>query len=576
MTYLDILFKKNIITPEISDEIKKSLVNEEDGTLDKLLINRGIDKKEILKAKEEFFSLPYKDLNVSDFSNQALKYVPEKSALHYKFVPLGVEDNFLEIGMIDPSNIEARDAIQFISSKIGLPFKLFVISQDDFELAIEGYGGLRGEVSEALSELESELTEEEAKISSAVSKVDKLKNQQAEATITEDAPVTKIVATILRFAHEEEASDVHIEHIGEKVRVRFRIDGVLDTHLILPAKIHGAVVARIKILAQMRLDEKRKPQDGRFSAMVDNNKVDFRVSTFPTYYGEKVVMRLLESSRGVAKLDTIGLSEKNLGIIKRGIEKSHGLVLISGPTGSGKTTTLYSILNEVDTLGKNVLSLEDPVEKNVDGVSQSQVRPEIGYTFASGLRTTLRQDPDVIMVGEIRDKETAGLAIQAALTGHLVLSTIHTNDAVGVIPRLVEMGVDPYLIAPTLIVAIAQRLVRKLSEGSGKPIPIEGSIKMIVEKTFEDLPEEFKKDIVFPENVYEATPTENNPQGLKGRTGVYEVIEMDHEIEEVILKSPDSISIEEVVRSKGMITMRQDAFMKAFKKIIPFEEANKL
>ena len=227
-------------------------------------------------------------------------------------------------------------------------------------------------------------------------------------------------------------------------------------------------------------------------------------------------------------------------------------------------------------LGKNVLSLEDPVEKNVEGVSQSQVRPEIGYTFASGLRTTLRQDPDVIMVGEIRDKETAGLAIQAALTGHLVLSTIHTNDAVGVIPRLIEMGVDPYLIAPTLIVAVAQRLTRKLSEGSGKAVPIKGSIKMIIDKAFEGLPEEYKKDIVYPENVYEATPTADNPQGMKGRIGVFEVIEMDPDIEEVILKNPDSISIEKMVRDKGMITMKEDGLMKAFKKIIPFAEANKL
>ncbi len=575
MSYLDILSKKNIVTPELLAIVKKSLATDEDANLDLILIKNGIAKQEILKAKEEFFNLPSKDLSIDNFSNKALKYVPEKSALHYKFVPLGVVDNFLEIGIMDPSNIEARDAIQFISSKIGLPFKLFVISFSDFELIIDGYRGLRGEVSQALTELELELTEEEAKISSAVNKVNKDK-KKLEATITEDAPVTKIVATILRFAHEGSASDVHIEHVGEKVRVRFRIDGVLSTHLVLPIKVHGAVVARIKILAQMRLDEKRKPQDGRFSAMIDEAKVDFRVSTFPTYYGEKVVMRLLESNEGVPKLEQLGLSEKNSSIIKKGIRKSHGLVLISGPTGSGKTTTLYSILNEVDRLSKNVLSLEDPVEKNVEGVSQSQVRPEIGYTFASGLRTTLRQDPDVIMVGEIRDKETAGLAIQAALTGHLVLSTIHTNNAVGVIPRLIEMGVDPYLIAPTLIVAIAQRLTRKLAEGSGKAIPIEGSIKMMIDKAFESLPEEYRKDIEVPDSVYEATPIEGNPQGMKGRTGVYEVIEMDSDIEEIILKSPDSVSIEKVVMGKGMVTMKQDALIKAFKKIIPFEEANKL
>lgn len=574
MNYLKILLDKNIITPELLEEIEKKSSEDDLFSPDSFLVENGIAKEDLLKAKSEFFNLPYRDLSIEKFSQKALKYVSEKSAIHYKFVPLGVVDNFLEIGIVDPSNIEARDAVQFIASKLGMPFKLFVISEGDFKVALDGYRGLRGEVSQALTELEMELTEEEAKISQAVDGLKKGKKQ--EATITEDAPVTKMVATILRFAHEGGASDVHIEPVGEKVRVRFRVDGVLATHLVLPTKVHGAVVARIKILSQMRLDEKRKPQDGRFSAMIDESKVDFRVSTFPTYYGEKVVMRLLESSKGVSRLEDTGLSKKNLEILRRGIKKSHGMILISGPTGSGKTTTLYSLLNEVDRASKNVLSLEDPVEKNVEGVSQSQVKPEIGYTFASGLRTTLRQDPDVIMVGEIRDKETAALAIQAALTGHLVLSTIHTNDAVGVIPRLIEMDVDPYLIAPTLIVAVAQRLTRTLAEGSGKQIPIKGSIKMIIDKAFEDLPEKYKKEIVFPEYVYEATPVEGNPQGLKGRTGVYEVIEMDSELEEVILKSPDSVSIGNMAREKGMITMKEDAFIKAFNKIIPFEEANKL
>ncbi|MCK4918446.1 MAG: type II/IV secretion system protein [Candidatus Pacebacteria bacterium] len=573
MSYLDILSKKNIITPELLDIIKKSLTVSENNSLDKILSEKGVTKKEILNAKEEFFNLPSRDINIAEFSNKVLKYVPEKSALHYKFIPVSVADNFLEIGIVDPSMIEARDAIQFISSKIGLPFKLFVITEDDFEILFEGYRGLRGEVSQVLDEFELELTKEEAEISKEVDKIGKQNKQ--ETIIKEDAPITKMVAIILKFAHEGDASDIHIEPVRDKVQVRFRVDGVLDVHLILPTKVQQAVVARIKILAKMRLDEKRKPQDGRFSAMVNDSKIDFRVSTFPSYYGEKVVMRLLESNKGVAKLEDTGLSKKHLEIIRRGIKKDHGLILISGPTGSGKTTTLYAILNEVDRLGKNVLSLEDPVEKNVEGVSQSQVRPEIGYTFASGLRTILRQDPDIIMVGEIRDKETAGLAIQAALTGHLVLSTIHTNDAVGVIPRLIEMGIDPYLIAPTLIIAMAQRLTRKLAEGSGKPIPIEGSIKMIVDKTFEGLPEEFKKDIVFPEFVYEATPTENNPEGLKGRTGIYEIIEIDPEIEEVILKNPDSLALEKIVREKGMLTMKEDGFIKAFNKIIPFAEANK-
>jgi len=571
MSYLDILVKKNIIEAGQEKELKKKADLSKQG-LDKILLKKGITQEEINKAKEEFFNLPVKKLTADNFSPKALKYIPEKSVLHYRLAPLGVVDGFLEVGILDPGNIEARDALQFISSKIKLPYKLFIISEDDFGMVLEGYKGLRGEVSQALTELELDLDEEEAKISEAVSKVKK----GNETTIVEDAPVTKIVATILRYAAEDDASDVHIEHTGEKVRVRFRVDGILDVRLVLPVKVHSAVVARIKILSRMRLDEKRKPQDGRFSAKIDDRRVDFRVSTFPAYYGEKIVMRLLEPDKGISHLTDTGLSEKNLAIIKKAIKKPHGLVLISGPTGSGKTTTLYSILHEIDRVSKNVLSLEDPVELNIDGVSQSQVRSEIGYTFASGLRTTLRQDPDVIMVGEIRDKETAGLAVQAALTGHLVFSTIHTNDAAGVIPRLIEMDVDPFLIAPTLSLAIAQRLVRKLAVGSGKEILVEGSIKMMIEKEFETLPEKFKQEINFPKTVLEATPVESNPQGLKGRTAVYEIIEMDREIEELILKNPINTEIENLVRAKGMLTMKQDGLIKAFNKIIPFEEANKL
>lgn len=326
----------------------------------------------------------------------------------------------------------------------------------------------------------------------------------------------------------------------------------------------------------MRLDEKRKPQDGRFSAKIEGKKVDFRVSTFPTYYGEKIVMRILDQDKGVKKLSEIGLSKRNYDLIMAAIKRPFGLILISGPTGSGKSTTLYSMLNEVDKDHMNVLSLEDPIEYNMDGISQSQVHPEIDYTFATGLRTTLRQDPDIIMVGEIRDKETAQLAIQAALTGHLVLSTIHTNNALGVIPRLIDMGVDPYLIAPTLILAIAQRLVRTLCEGGGKPIPVEDSVKLMLEREFADLPEEFKKEIPFGKEVYEIEITPTCLQGTSGRAAVMEVLEMNKAVEAVILKNPTEIELFKVARQNGMLTMKEDAILKAFKRIIPFEEVNTL
>ena len=454
-----------------------------------------------------------------------------------------------------------------------MPFKLYLITMSDFEKVIDDYKGLSGEVTKALTELETELSDDvdNVEISAEVSKEDPL-----ETKIVEDAPVTKIVATILRYATEGNASDIHIEPLKDKIRVRFRVDGVLNTSLLLPLAVHSAVIARIKILSNMKLDEKRKPQDGRFSAKIDGRKIDFRVSTFPTYHGEKIVMRILDQEKGVETLDKIGLSEINLAYIRDAIKRPYGMILISGPTGSGKTTTMYSMLGEIDKEGLNVLSLEDPIEYNIDGVSQSQVFSDIGYTFATGLRTTLRQDPDVIMVGEIRDKETAGLAVQAALTGHLVLATIHTNNAVGVIPRLIDMGVDPYLIAPTLILTMAQRLVKTLYPGTGKAVPVDDSIKAMLTKEFSDLPEEYRKKLPKFEFVYEPEATPECPTGTKGRVAVFEAFKMNKEIEKIILTDPTEASIFESLRRRGMLTLKEDAIIKALNKQIPFSEVDGL
>ena len=516
---------------------------------------------------------PARTLKDEDVSAKILEFIPQDSALHYQIVPIGVKDGVLEVGAIDPNDLEARDALNFISAKIGMPYKLFLLTEADFRKAIGKYKGLSGEVTEVLGELESELSaqaipEEKGKDAKA----------KAEATIVEDAPVTKIVATILNYASQDNASDIHIEPTLDSVKVRFRVNGDLNTHLNLPSKVHSALVARIKILSNMRLDEKRKPQDGRFSAKVgeDGRRVDFRVSTFPTYYGEKVVMRILDQSKGLLPLDKMNMSARNVELIRKAIKRPYGLILISGPTGSGKSTTLYSMLNEVDRDHKNVLSLEDPVEYNIAGVSQSQIQPEIDYTFATGLRTTLRQDPDIIMVGEIRDKETAQLAIHAALTGHLVLSTIHTNNAIGVIPRLIAMGVDPYLIAPTLILTMAQRLVRRLAPGAGKPIEVSESMKIMIEKQFADLPEKFRKEIPNGKTFYEVEPTPENPTGIAGRMAVMEVFEMDKDVEAVILKDPTEPELYKVARAKGMISMKEDAIIKALNREIPFEEINTL
>lgn len=530
------------------------------------------------------FQIPKVKIGDQKIPGEILSIIPEESSAHYEIVPLGVRDGVLEVGIVDPDNIKARDALNFISAKTKLPFKLFLISEEDFKKVYSMYKGLSEEVTKALTQLEVDSGDKS--VSFALDEETAQKVQEAEGeekgestkkeNIIEVAPITKIVATILRYATEGNASDVHIERMRENIRVRFRVDGVLNTSLVLPAKVHSAVVARIKILSNMRLDEKRKPQDGRFSAKIEGRKIDFRVSTFPTYFGEKVVMRILDQEKGIKKLEDLGLSEENLAAVRRAVQKPFGLILISGPTGSGKTTTLYAMLNEFDREKWNVLSLEDPIEYNVEGVNQSQVRSDIGYTFATGLRTTLRQDPDIIMVGEIRDAETAGLAIQAALTGHLVLATIHTNNAVGVIPRLIDMKVDPYLIAPTLVLAMAQRLVKRLCPDAGKPVPVDGSIKLMIDKQFSDLPEEHKKKIDFGKEVYRLSPSPECPTGSRGRISVTEVFEMDKDIEGAILKNASELEIDKILRGKGMIRMKEDAIIKSFKRLVPFEEVGTL
>ncbi len=567
MSVLDILVDKKVIQKkDAASASEEARMTGE--PIEAVLKKKGVTDADLLSAKGDLLGVPVRSLKDQNIPFEILKYIPEESANHYRLVPLAVKDSVLEVGVVDPDDIDARDALNFISSKINMPFKVFLISEEDFTQAIGLYKGLSGEVTKALSELETDIADVDSDAS------DKAPTK-GETRIIEDAPVTKIVATMLRYAVEGNASDIHIERLSDKIRVRFRVDGDLHTSLVLPVKVHDAVVARIKILSNMKLDEKRKPQDGRFAARIEGRKVDFRVSTFPAYYGEKIVMRILDQEKGIKSLDDIGFSPRNLTAIRKAMTRPYGLILISGPTGSGKSTTLYAMLNELNDESKNVLSLEDPIEYNMEGVSQSQVRPEIGYTFASGLRTTLRQDPDIIMVGEIRDKETAQLAIQAALTGHLVLSTIHTNTAIGVVPRLVDMGVDPYLIAPTLILAMAQRLTSRLCEG-GKEEPVEGAISMMLDKEFSDLPAEFKKEIVYPALVLEAQPSATCPNGVRGRMAVAEVVEMDKDLERAILANATEDVIYKLARSKGLLTMREDAMLKAFRKEIPWSEVNKL
>jgi type IV pilus assembly protein PilB len=517
--------------------------------------------------------IPTINLNEVKISLDVLKYIPEESASFYQFIPLQIKDGVLEVGMVDPENIEAKDVLQFISSTNNLPFKVFRISKEDLDQALANYKGLSGSVDKALGEFVADVEEDLKKYKKPSDKTD---GKVDETTIVEDAPVTKIVSVILQYAISGNASDIHIEPETDKIRVRYRVDGTLHTTLSFTRSVQEAIVARIKILTNMKLDEKRKPQDGRFSAKIEGRKIDFRVSTLPTYFGEKVVLRILDPDKKSVSFDSLGLEGDNLKAVLDAINRPYGLVLLTGPTGSGKTTTLYSMLSSVDREKYNVVSLEDPIEYDIDGVNQSQVQPEIDYTFANGLRSILRQDPDVIMVGEIRDSETAKLAIQAALTGHLVFSTLHTNTSIGVIPRLIDMGIEPYLIPPALTMVLAQRLVPILCDDAKTEVPMDESLKMMVDSQFADLPAEFRSKIPMVNKVYHPGKSSSCPSGTRGRVGVFETFSMNKDLERLILTSPGDNQIYEYLRSKGFMTLKEDAIKKAFQGKIAFDEVNKL
>ena len=570
MNPLSILKERGQVTESFAREVEQ-IVQDTGTSYEAALLQVGLDAEIVRRLFAEYYQVPAQVLvEGSSIPQDVLNYIPQESATHYRMVPLSLVDNVLEVGVNNPDDIQVREALNFISTKHNLPYKMVFMLDRDIEQALKFYENLKGEVSDALGSFESELDAEIA----ASSEETREQTKKALEHIEADAPVTKIVATILRYAVDGGASDIHIEPRDQKVVVRFRVDGSLATSLELPKAVHGAVVARAKILSTMRLDERRRPQDGRFSANFDNRKIDFRVSLLPTNFGEKVVMRILDNTKNVTKLEDTGISAHLLTVIRKMKDEPHGMILISGPTGSGKSTTLYALLSEMDRLTKNVLSLEDPVEYNIEGVSQSQVRPEIGYTFANGLRAALRQDPDIIMVGEIRDKETAQLAIQAALTGHLVLSTIHTNNAIGVVPRLIDMGVDPYLIAPTLKLAIAQRLARRVHKGTGREEAVSKSMEMMIDETFMTLPSKYHDRVPANRTIVHPEPSPQSATGLRGRVAIMEVLEVNDEIQELILTNGSEEQMFNVARAHGFMTMQEDAIIKALEHVIPYQEMN--
>jgi len=572
MNALEHFIAEGLLT-SAEEAVVRASIEAEGYSLEAALLKGGLSPAAVRTGLAHYYDVP-EFVIPEEFSITAeiLAYIPEDSAAHYLMVPLQIESGVLVVGVSDPDDLQLKEALNFISTKHNLPYKLVFLLLDDIKKLQQLYANIKAEVTDALTSLESELDSEIAANGNA--KGDEAEVEDVMEHIKEDAPVTKIVATILRYAIDGNASDIHVEPTDTKVTVRFRVDGVLQTSLELPKNIQLAVAARIKILSSMRLDERRKPQDGRFSATFDGRKIDFRVSILPTSHGEKVVMRILDNEKGVRTLEDVGIDGHNLEVIKRMLKEPYGIILISGPTGSGKSTTLYAMLGELDKETQNILSLEDPVEYNINGVSQSQIRPEIGYTFADGLRSALRQDPDVIMVGEIRDKETAQLAIQAALTGHLVLSTIHTNNSIGVIPRLIDMGVDPYLIAPTLKLAIAQRLARRIKPGTGNEVPVGESMNRMIGDEFASLPPQYNARIPVGRTMLEPVPTPGSSTGLKGRIAVLEVLEINDKIQQQILDSASEETIYDEARRNGFMSMKENAIIKLLNHKIPFQEMN--
>ena len=585
MLIINELVRAGVINDLVARDAELSFTNGETATIDEALIQRGVSSEAIRAKRAEMYGLSEYDKEIY-VDPESASLLPEEIVRRTKSLPIETvqkRDHVL-VGIVDPEVPDALDILQNTFGTKNIRYRLVAITFEQFQKGLESYlnsqktpVGNQSINLEAPNLLLEKVTKESTSGNNNEEEHLDLTSVSGEITPNlKNESVGVIVNTLIRHAIDESASDIHIEPGDETLRVRMRIDGALQEIISFPAYVEQTIIARFKILANMRLDEKRKPQDGRFATKLDSHKVDFRVSVMPSYYGEKVVIRILDSFRGVKPLNEIGFSEAHLRDIRRALERPYGMVLISGPTGSGKTTTLYSMLNELDRKTRNVVSLEDPVEYNLGDVTQSQIFPEIGYTFATGLRSILRQDPDVIMVGEIRDAETAQLAIQAALTGHLVFSTIHTNNAAGVVSRLKDMGVDPYLIAPTLCLAVAQRLVRKISPSSENPLPNDPGRQALVDEIFKDYPENFKKDLHLERPLHEAIPSPMSPTGLKGRMPVVETLYIEDDVQAAILAGKTDEEIWNLAAGRGAISIQQDAVIKCMEGKVPFVEINSL
>lgn len=553
----DILVQNRVIDANQYSKLKLDALNH-NTTIDQLILNNNVvTTHQFYEAKAKQIGVPFISISSIAYSPEALSFISKPISEKFNLIPFSYdkEHKILSITMADPLDIEA---INFIRQKTGITIKIFQGIPNEISEAIQNqYAiGLVGEVKEALQETEKQTV--------------KTFDSQTLSQVIKEAPVAKIVSTILEYAVKSRASDIHIEPQDDRMRIRYRIDGILYERLSLPKGVQEAVTSRTKILSGMKIDEHRIPQDGRFNFKIGDQEVDLRVSVLPTVFGEKTVMRLLRKSGGVPTLNELGLRGIALKNLEASILRPHGIIIVCGPTGSGKTTTLYSILSKLNTSRVNLMTLEDPVEYQMHGINQVQINPDVGLTFSSGLRSFLRQDPNIILVGEIRDKETAELAIQAALTGHLVFSTLHTSSASGTLPRLLDMGAETFLLASTMTAALGQRIARKICDKCKTsyvpPKPLIDEIKYTLGGL---MPKTGDGQI----KLYRGQGCDAcGNSGYLGRVGIFEIMQISEKISRLILQKSDAMTIENESKAEGMITMKQDGYFKVLEGISTIDE----
>lgn len=549
-----------------------------------LLAQKVISDEDFTRITAHIAEVPYVNLNGVFINHKVLELLPEETANRYMAVPLGEMKSRLVVAMLDATNVQAVD---FLSQKIGRPLRVYAASEAGIKNILTQY---KTKISDSEVAALKNIGDDQGQIveEGDNKKKPKVGNIQ---TIVQDSPVSKALTTILEFAANNRASDIHIEPSENDLKIRCRIDGVLREIMTLPKAIEPALISRVKILSTLKIDEHRVPQDGEFTVKVGDKAIDLRIAISPVIWGEQVVIRLLDKTGTSLHLEDMGYRGRAIRLIREGIKSSSGMILTSGPTGSGKSTSLYALLQEVKSDTVNIVTLEDPVEYKMDGINQIQVNTGVGLTFAAGLRSILRQDPDIVMVGEIRDRETADLAVQASLTGHLVFSTLHTNSAAGILPRLLDMGIEPFLIASTVRTVIGQRLVRRVADknetyqsGVAETAAIKETIGSFLPKSEKDRAKA-QEDLgvknlpLLDQDAYTLTKgvdSPDSPGGYKGRMGLYEVFNVSEKIQELILKRATSAEIQEVAAQEGMLTMRQDGYFKALDGMTTLSEVDRV